>query len=541
MGDASEVGRAAFGQRAWGEAFEQLSAAADELDAADLQRLAVAAALVGRNADSERAWERAHLAFLDEGDAPAAGRCAFWLALTLLFQGEEARAGGWFARAERVVEREDPGCAARGLLLLPAFFQALGAGDLTGAEALAQEMVAIAQACGDKDLHAFGVLGLGQVAVAQGDSARGMRLLDEAMVAVTAGEVSPMPSGIVYCAVIEACRDAFDLRRAVSWTDAFHTWCAGQPDLVPYRGQCLVHRSEVLQAHGGWADAAAEAERACRVLSDPPHPAVGMAHYQQGELHRLRGEVEDADRAYRLADEHGRDPMPGLALLRLAEGKVDSAAAWIRRALEEGAGSPNRPNVLAAAVEVLLAAGDGDGARAAAAELTAEAEARGVPLLEAMAAASRGALLRADGETDAAVRELRRALAGWRELDLVYEAARARAALGLAYRELGNPDAAALELDAARSAFERLGARPDIDGLVAVAGTGGRQAASHALSPRELAVVRLLAAGSSNREIATELTISEHTVARHVQNIFAKLGVSSRTAAAAHAFRHGLA
>jgi ATP/maltotriose-dependent transcriptional regulator MalT len=538
MVGAIERGREAYRRRAWTEAFEQL-AGADAPAAEDLQRLAVAAHLVGRVDESERAWERAHLAHLEEGDPESAARCAFWLGFDLLLKGEEARAGGWFGRAQRVSEQVDPSCAARGLLLLPVCFEALFSGDLDGAEDVAEQMVVVAQRCADKDLMALGVLAGGQVAVGRGDNRRGMRLLDEVMVSVTAGEVSPILSGIVYCAVIEACRDAYDVRRAVAWTEAFQSWCAAQPDLVPYRGQCLVHRSEVLQAHGVWTDAAAEAERACRLLSEPPHPAVGMALYQQGELHRLRGEGADAERAYRAANEHGRRPLPGLPLLRLAEGNVQAAASSIRRGLEESTQSPLRPSVLAAAVEVLLAAGDLAGARAAADELVGVAEGRDAVALTAMSSFALGNVLLAEGDAAGAAGELRRALAAWRELDIAYEVARVRVALAVAYREVGDRDSEALELDAARSAFDRLGARPDLERATALS-RGPSAGGPAELSRRERDVLRLVAAGETNREIAADLTISEHTVARHVQNIFAKLGVSSRTAAAAHAFRHGL-
>jgi DNA-binding CsgD family transcriptional regulator/tetratricopeptide (TPR) repeat protein len=538
MVGAIERGREAFGRQAWAEAFEQLLGA-DAPAAEDLQRLAVSAQLVGRREDSERAWERAHLAHLEEGNPEAAARCAFWLGLDLMLRGEEARAGGWFGRAQRVSEQVDPSCAARGLLLLPVGLEALFSGDLDGAAAVAEEMVVVAQRCGDKDLMALGVMAGGQVAVVRGDARRGMRLLDEVMVSVTAGEVSPIVAGIVYCAVIETCRDAYDVRRAVAWTEAFHTWCVGQSDLVPYRGQCLVHRSEVLQAHGVWSDAAAEATRACELLSEPPHPAVGMALYQQAELHRLRGEADDAERAYRAADEHGCSPMPGLALLRLAEGNVPAAASSIERALEESVQAPQRPSVLAAAVEVLLAAGDLAGARNAAHELVGVAEGRDVVALTGMSSYALGTVLLAEGDAAGAAGELRRALAAWRELDIAYEVARVRVALAVAYREIGDRDSEGLELDAARSAFERLGARPDLERATALS-RGPRTGRASDLSRREREVLHQVAAGRTNREIAADLAISEHTVARHVQNIFAKLGVTSRTAAAAHAFRHGL-
>ena len=531
--------RAAFARQAWGDAHALLSAAAPDLGPEDLERLAVAAYLVGLDDESTAAWERAHGAWARLGEADRAARCAGWLGLGLLLRGEVARAGGWFARATRLLDEAGLDSASRGYLQVPAALEALERGDVAAAEDLADAAVATARRFDDPDLLALGVLTRGEAALARGDTATGMRLLDEVMVAVTAGEVAPVPAGIVYCAVVDACMRVSDLRRAAEWTGAFGSWCAAQPDLVPYRGQCLVHRSQVLQARGDWAAAEEAAERATHHLAEPAHPALGLALYQRGELHRLRGEATAAERAYRAASAHGREPAPGLALLRLGQGRVAAAVAAVRRMVDEGRGQLGHPQVLAAAVDVLLAAGDVAAARAAADELAGLAGTRELPLLDALAAAATGAVLLAEGEPVAALPRLRGACAGWRALDVPYEEARARLQVGLACRALGDTDAADLEIGAARATFERLAARPDLARLDRLT-AGGRPGAG-TLSAREREVLRLVATGRTNREIASALVISEHTVGRHLQNIFAKLGLSSRAAATAYAYEHDLA
>ena len=295
MGSTVAQGRAAFERGAWAEACALLAEAPEaDADVEDVERLAVAAHLAGRDHDSERAWVRAHRERLRLDHTDDAVRCAFWLAILLMLRGETARAGGWLAGAERLVD--EAGCG-RGYLRVPVFLAALTDGDGVAAEALAREVVEVAQRCGDEDLRALGVLGQGQAALVLGELGRAMDLLDEVMVLVTTTPRSPIVTGIVYCAVIEACMDAADVRRAAEWTRALERWCAAQPDLVPYRGQCLVHRAQVLQARGNWPDALAEAEQACRRLADPPHPALGLALYQQAELHRLRGELDAAERS----------------------------------------------------------------------------------------------------------------------------------------------------------------------------------------------------------------------------------------------------
>jgi DNA-binding CsgD family transcriptional regulator len=528
-----EQGRKAFGRQAWGEAHRLL---ADAIDPEDLERLAIAAYLVGRDGESDAALERAHHEWMQRAVPDAAARCAFWLGFSLMLRGEGARAGGWLARSRRTIDDAGVDCVTRGWLLVPAAFESLHGGELDTAFDQSSEAAEIGRRFGDVDLLAFGWLGQGEATIAQGDVARGVRHLDEVMVTVTTAEVSPLSAGILYCAVIEACMGVFDLARAAEWTEALHSWCEEQPDLVPYRGQCLVHRSQILQAHGEWQDAADEAQRACEWLSKPPHPMLGSALYERAELHRLRGELDLAENAYRAAGVHGRQPVPGLALLRLAQGRVDAAAASIRRMTDEPPDPLIRPSVLAACVEVLIAAGDLDGARAASHELSTLAD-RSVPVLQAMAAHAVGCVLLAEGDPSGALGPLRRASAGWRQLGMRFDAARAGVSIGLACRALGDEDAAGVELQAARVAFERLEAGTELSRLD---GVTHRAPPPKVLTERECEVLRLVADGRTNREIGIELGISEHTVARHVQNIFTKLGVSSRAAATAHAYEQHL-
>ncbi|MGH9024768.1 MAG: LuxR C-terminal-related transcriptional regulator, partial [Acidimicrobiia bacterium] len=516
-----------------------LVASGGSLGTEDLERLAVAAHLVGRDDESVRAWERAHVEWVGLGDPDRAARCAFWLAFGLLLRGETAQASGWLARAARLVADAGGEGVARGYLQVVPGLEALENGDPETASAVADEIVEVARRFDDSDLLAFGTLGRGQAVLASGEIATGMQLLDEVMVAVATGEVSPIPAGIVYCAVIEACMDVFDLRRAAEWTEALDRWCGAQPDLVPYRGQCMVHRSQLLQAHGAWADALSEAERARERLSEPAHPALGLALYQQGELHRLRGELAEAERAFRAASLHGLEPAPGLALLRLAEGRVEAALVAIRRMVEESRGQLRHSAMLAACVEIMLAADEVKEARSAVDELTKLSHAFEAPLLHAITAYGAGSVLLAEGHAAAALGALRRAYNGWRDLEMPHDAARARVRIGLACRALGDQDAADLELEAARTVFEQLGAQPDLARAARLA-RSERSARPGGLTERECEVLRQVAAGKTDREVAAALFISEHTVGRHLQNIFGKLGLSSRAAATAYAYERGL-
>jgi ATP/maltotriose-dependent transcriptional regulator MalT len=362
----------------------------------------------------------------------------------------------------------------------------------------------------------------------------GLALLDEAMVAVTTEELSPFVVGIVYCGVILACQEVFEVGRAREWTLALTRWVEQQRDLVAFTGHCLVHRSEILQLGGSWPDALEEARRAGRRLAETRDPTAGAAYYRQGDVLRLCGELAAAEQAYREASRFGWEPQPGLAQLRLAQGKCEAALAAIRRACAEDALPLKRAALLPAHVEIALAAGELEEAGSACRELEQLAERYASAMLEAMVAYARGAVALAQGDARAALASLRSARQIWLELDAPYEVARTRALAARACSALGDEEAAALELDAAREIFARLGAAPDLERLQPSA------AGAHGLSPRELEVLRLVAAGKSNREIAAALVISEHTVARHLQNIYAKLRVPSRAAATAFAFERDL-
>ena len=540
--DALQHGRASFERRAWGAAYAELSAACQEapLEPEDLERLATVAYLVGRDDESVEIWARAHHGFLSRGDVERAVRCAFWLAFGLLDRGEPVRGGGWVARARRLLHDGQHDCVEQGYLLLPVALRCIAEGDNAGADAAFGRAAEIGGRFGDPDLVALARHGRGRALIRMGNIGEGVSLLDEAMVAVEAGELSPIVVGDVYCSVIAGCLEIFDLRRAQEWTAALSRWCAAQPDLVPYRGPCLVRRSEIMQLHGAWQDATDEAQQACERLSHPPgQPAVGAAFYQRAELHRLRGEFAQAEEAYRQANRWGRKPEPGMAQLRLAQGQVDAAEAAIRRVVDEAQDRMARSRLLPAYVEIMLAVNDVPAARAAADEMNAIAAVLEAPLLRGVSSHATGAVLLAEGDARTALAAFRRAWAAWQELGAPYGAALVRALIGLACRQLGDEDTARMELDAARCVFQQLGAAPDLHRVEALfrkaAGTSfGR------LTAREVQVLRLVAAGRTNRAIAADLFISEKTVARHVSNMFTKLGLSTRAAATAYAYEHGL-
>lgn len=537
--------RSAFDRREWSDAHRLLLTLAGTTDPGveDLERLAVAAYMVGQDADCTDAWTRAHQAHVRKGAVTAAARCAFWLGWGLFYKGQMAQANGWFQRAARLVGEHGDDCPERGFLLVPQAVIELFGNDPAGAQETFAEIHRIGERFGEPDLMGFGTLGGGQALLRLGRHVEGMALLDEVMIAVTAGELSAMVTGTVYCAVILECRRLFDLRRAFEWTAALKSWCDADPSLVPYRGQCLVHRSEVMQHRGDWPEAMAEAERAASLLAlPPPQPAVGLAYHQLGELHRLGGRFEQAQEAYQEANRWGRDPQPGLALLRLAEGNVDAALVALTRLLQDASDVVERAALLPAYVDVALAASRTDEARRATEELAVIASGLASPALDAATAYARGAVSVADGDPAGACRELRRARAGWQDLESPYEVARARVLIGVACRDLGDADGAALEFDAARWLFGQLGAHPDLERLGRLERRSEPAAAPDraGLSARELEVLALVVEGRTNRDIADALTVSEHTVRRHVQNIFAKIGVSSRAAATAFALQHGL-
>ena len=530
------AGRAAFEGREWREAYRLLATASQSpgLEPEDLELLAIAANLIGAEDWVER-WAAAYRACLDGGAPARAARCAGWLAHGLLTSGQIAQGGGWMARAAEALEHADE-CAERGMLLILQGFACLGE-DPDQASAIFANAITIGRRHGDHELMSMAQMGQGQAAVVLGDYRGALPLLDSAMLIVTSEKVSPLVQGVVFCGVIDACQYSFELRRVAEWTVVLSRWCDDQPDLVPFRGQCLVHRAEVMQVHGDWDDALEEARRARSNLDGTP--LLGEAAYREGELHRVRGSQSDADACYRAAADAGRDPQPGLALLRLAQTRSGAAVSAIRRAIGESQAGAPRVSLLAAAVEIYLAAGDVDSARSAADELTSIADDLDAPFARALACMGEGRVCLATGDVEEALQSLRHAWRLWRDLSVPYEAARGRFLLALACRAAGDAETASLEFDAARLGFANLGASADLVALERATQTDDGQRPG-GLSPREQEVVALIAAGRTNREIAAALIVSEHTVARHVQNIFTKLDVSSRTAAAAFAHQHGL-
>lgn len=537
-----ERGRAAVIGSSWGDAYACLSAAdeAEPLGVADLERLATTAYMLGRDDEFEAVLERAHVTHLDAGAARRAARCAVWVGISLALRGETGPASGWFARARRIVDGEGD-CVELGYLLLPVVMHQEATRDYDAAFTTAAAAVEIAERFADEELFALVLQAQGRVRVGQGDMVEGLALMDEAMVAVTAGRLSPIVTGIVYCSVIEGCQEVYELRRAREWTAALTRWCDEQQDLVSFTGRCLMHRSEIMQLRGAWTEALEESRRAAaRFEETGNHRGAAQALYYAGEVHRLRGDFDLAEPAYRAASRYGKEPQPGLALLRLAQGDTQAAGSAVRRIFGETTDALDRARLLPAYVEIMLAAGDLDDARSACIDVAAAVESRETELLRAMRSYASGAVYVAGGDAWAALVALRDALAIYEDLEMPYEVARTRALVALACRAVGDEETAVLELESARAAFDALGAAPDLARLDALMPSAGAQQEASGLTARELEVLRLIASGLSNRAIAAELVISERTVARHVSNIFGKIGISSRSAATAYAYEHDL-
>ena len=537
--DLAHRGRECFARRAWGEAYRALADADRQspLPVEDLERFAASAYLVGHDTEFQQVHERLHRLHCESGNRAAAARSAFWLALTMLFRGEAGQANAWIARGQQQVEGLD--CVDRGYLLLPLVEQQLRAGNAAGGNTLAFEAAALGQRFSDADLTSLARHLQGRALIQQGHILSGLGRLDEAMLAVVADELSPICTGLLYCSVLEACRQVYAFGRAQEWTAAFSRMCEQHPEMVAFTDTCLVHRAEIMQFRGAWPDAMAEAARACRQCMKADRKPPAAAVYQQGEIHRLRGEFARAEEAYRSASEGGCDPQPGLALLRLAQGRLDSASATLKRSLCATTDPLRRASLLPAYLEVMLAAGDSQAASSACDELRELAESFDTDVLRGAVAQARGAIALAAKDAPAALDQLRRAFEIWMQLDAPYDTARVRVLIGRACSALGDDDGARLEFSAAKSAFERLGARAALAWLSAEEASGTVER-DHPLTARELDVLRLISTGNTNKAIAAQLHVSGRTIDRHVGNILRKLDVPSRAAATAYAYDHKL-
>jgi DNA-binding NarL/FixJ family response regulator len=532
--------RDAFARRDWVRAraaFETARARAT-LSSDDTYAAADAAWWLGLIDEALAAYEDAYHLYLREHRPRKAANSALGIGYTLALRGDGAIGSGWMSRAVRLLEGEAES-VEHGYLVFIEIETALGAGELESAIVRSRDLQEMGRRFADPTLTALGVVGEGRALIKRGQVSRGLALLDEGMLAAVSEEMDPSWAGNIYCSLMIACHELADVRRAAEWTQATARWCESMPAAGPFMGICRVHRAQILQLQGGWDDAEREAIRVCAELAHFDVGTVAEAHYQLGEVCRLRGRLAAAEDAYRHAHAMGRDPQPGLALLRLAQGRAAAAAASIQTALAgEARNRLVRARLCAAQVEIALAAGEMDVARRAGDELEEIAGVYGSSGFEAAALQARGAILLAEGQATAALQTLRAACLRWQRLNAPYETARVRVLLARLYEALGDRDAAALELDAAAAVFDRLGARLDAR---TVAELRDRPLLPGDLTEREVEVLAEVAAGKSNREIAGALFISEKTVARHLANIFAKLGLSSRTAAAAYAIEHGLA
>jgi ATP/maltotriose-dependent transcriptional regulator MalT len=539
-GDLLRTAHEAFDRRDWPAARDAFleAQAAGPLSGADIERLGDCVWWLGEFRRAVSLYEEAHHLYLREGKPRQAAMVAFAIAGLSFMRGDAALGSGWMSRGARLLEAEPPG-AEHGYLLFMELGGSLEGGDLPAAIDQARQLQEIGRRFSDANLLALGILCEGQALLKQGACKEGMRLLDEAMLAAVSDRLAPEWAGNIYCQLMVACNELGDLERARAWTEATVRWCESMPAAGPFFGVCRVHRAQLFQMQGAWQMAESEAADVCRELADFDLATVAEGQYQVGEVRRLRGDLRGAEEAYRQSHALGRDPQPGLALLRLAQDRIDEAHTAIQTALDAASkDEPRRAWLWGAAVEISLAARRLDLARVACDQLSAAAATFETSALSAAAEQARGAVLLREGRAREALPVLRSACLRWQRLGAPYETARVRTLLATAYEALGDMSATALELEAAEQVFRSLGAAVDLRALAQR--RGPKPEVDGGLTQRELEVLALVSSGQTNRGIAESLTISEKTVARHLTNIYGKLGVSSRTEAVRFALERGL-
>jgi ATP/maltotriose-dependent transcriptional regulator MalT len=544
--------REALGRHDWAAAHALAVAGAAALEQAEgrstdhdavlgdwLDALAEAAWWLGRLDECIAARERAHACYDRAGATLPAGRCAVALFHHWSFKGKQAIASGWLGRARRALQAR-PESPEYGYLLLYEAEVAHGAGDLRGASALVDQALDQGRRLRVPDLEAQALQALGRLLIDGGRPAEGLARLDEAMLFAIEGRLSPFVTGRVYCSLVSACHELGDIRRANEWIEAVAAWAESHPFTV-FPGLCRLHRADLMQWRGDWLGAEAEARRACSELDDMYVANAAAAHAGVGEICRRRGDLDAAEEAFARAEALDARPAAGLALLRLAQGRAAAASVVISAAIDETSWNRlARGWLLPVEVQVAVALGDLDRARRAAAELTETARLFESPVLGAAAATATGRVELAAGEPRAGG-SLRAAVRGWVELDAPYEVATSRVLLARACRAAGDEEGAEASLAAAAAAFARLGATLDVREVEALRAAAGPGTLPCGLTAREAEVLRLVATGLTNKQIGAELSLSSKTITRHLSNIFAKIGVSSRAAATAFAFEHQLA
>ncbi len=540
--DQLAAARVALSRCDWQAAYDATSAVeATEIDLAGeadrLELLAEAAWWLGRLDECIAAREGAYVRYDELGERRRAGLCAVWLYEHYCFKARPAIAGGWLRRARHTLE-DAPDSVEYGALRLREAEAAHGRGELQASADAAREVVELGRRLRSPDLEAEALQTLGRVLIDAGDPTEGLATLDEAMLFAVEGRLRPYSTGKVYCSLISACEALGDLRRAAEWSEATTAWAEQHP-LAVFPGLCRVHLASSLRSRGEWEKAEEQAVRACAELATLNVTNAAAGYAEIGEIRRRIGDLDGAEDAFREAEQLNGQPQPGLALLRLAQGNVDAAVAIITRALDDITWDRlGRARLLPARAQVAIAATDLPGAAAALDELESIATEYASPALTAAALSTRGRVQLASNDRSACV-TLRHAAECWQELGVPHEVATARMLQGAACARAGDHDGAAASFVTARALFEQLGATLDLLNLRDI--TSPILELPAGLTAREAEVLRLVAAGLTNKQIAAELSLSEKTVARHLSNIFTKTNVSTRSAATAFAFQHDIA